>query len=395
MKIITDENQIRKVLTRRLQKDAAFPSFEEVIKRFKEGKKLRIYLGIDPTGPNLHLGHTIPLLFLNDLLTLGHQPIVLLGTFTGLIGDPSGKESARRLLTDQEIKENIKDYLEQIYKILPKGSFELHHNGDWLSKLNFKDVIELASNFSVQQMLARDMFQDRIARQRPIFLNEFLYPLAQGYDSVAMKVDGEIGGSDQIFNMLIGRELEKKILGLDKIVLATRLLVNASTGKKMSKSEGVLISINDEPKDMYGKIMAHIPDEMTQTVFELCTNKEMELIGEEVQNNPKEFKELLAFELVKMHHSEKEAIAASEEFTKIFSEGGLPEEMQEFTIESEEQSIIDVLTTSGIVPSKNEAKRLLDQGAITVDGKIEKSWSVAVKRGSIIKIGPRRFLKLI
>src|SRR3989344_3353064 len=304
-KIEAGENQLKELLERRLEN--VFPSKEEAVNKLKSGSRLRVYLGIDPTGPNLHLGHTIPILFLKQLLALGHVPVLVIGDFTARIGDPTGKETARKPLTEQEVKDNMKNYLSQVYKILPKGSFEVKYNSSWLSKMSFEDVVKLASHVTVQQMIAREMFQERIKSEKPIGVHEFMYPLMQGYDSVAIKIDGEVGGNDQTFNMLVGRDLEKKLLNKDKLVFASRLLVDAESGRKMSKTEGGLISLSDSAQDIYGKTMKTVPDEMIVTVFELCTEKDWVWIQDkkpDIKNDPLIFKKELAFELTKMYHGE-------------------------------------------------------------------------------------------
>ena len=386
---ITDEHKIEELLTRRIE--AVFPSSEEAEKRLKEGKELRIYLGIDPTGPDLPLGHTIPLLFLKLFLVFGHKPVLLIGDFTARIGDPTGKESARRPLTKEEVNENMENYLEQVCKILPKGSFEIKYNSSWLSKMSFEDIISLASHVTVQQMMARDMFKERLKNERPINIHEFLYPLMQGYDSVAMEIDGEVGGNDQTFNMLVGRDLEKKLLNKDKLVFATKLLVDAESGKKMSKTEGGLISLSDSPQDMFGKTMKTVPDEMTALVLLLCTEKPREWIEDKKIGGPYEFKKELAFELVRMYHGEKEAEKAKDEWGRVFSKGELPGEMEEVKNGGD---IISTTVIAGIIPSKSEAKRLIDQGAVRVNGEVVETWEYTLEDGDVIQIGPKKFLKV-
>src|SRR3989338_2597714 len=307
-KLVTDESLISRALERRLETVGVFPSKEEAIRLLKS-KPLRVYLGIDPTGPDIHLGHTIPLLFLKQLWLLGHTPVIVIGDFTARIGDPTGKDSARRPLSPEQINENSKDYLEQIYTILPKGSFDVCHNGDWLDKLSFKDVVQLASHVTVQQMIQRDMFQERLKNEKPVGLHEFLYPLMQGYDSVAMEIDGEVGGNDQVFNMLVGRDLEKKLLGKDKLVFATRLLVNADTGKKMSKSEGELIAVSDAPQEIRRKILA-LDDSMIGTVFRLCTEKELDWIEQNKNRPPRDLKKELSNQIIKIYHGKNSVAEA-------------------------------------------------------------------------------------
>lgn len=374
-KHITDEILISQALERRLESAGIFPNKEEAIRLLKS-KPLRVYLGIDPTGPDIHLGHTIPLLFLKQLWSLGHTPVIVIGDFTARIGDPTGKDSSRKPLSPEEIKENSKNYLDQIYRILPKGSFEVCHNSDWLDKLTFKDVVQLASHVTVQQMIQRDMFQERIKNEKPIGLHEFLYPLMQGYDSVAMEIDGEVGGNDQVFNMLIGRDLEKKLLKKDKLVFATRLLVDADTGIKMSKSEGELIALSNSPQEIRRKVLA-IDDSMTKTLFELCTEKPQNWIEENKNKSPREWKEELSDELVRMYHGEQ-AVEESRKAKEVEALGQ---------------------TASSVVAgylsiSMSEAKRLLDQEAVEVNGQVIKDWKYEVKSGDKIRVGKGEFFEV-
>ncbi|MBI2063559.1 MAG: tyrosine--tRNA ligase, partial [Candidatus Yanofskybacteria bacterium] len=373
-----------------------FPSKEKAAEMMGAGEQLVFYLGIDPTGPSIHLGHTIPLLALKQLAKLGHKIIILIGDFTAMIGDPTDKEAARKPLSEKEVKENMKIYLNQIYKILPKNSFEVKYNSKWYNKMLYKDWLKVAMKFTQQQMIARDMFQERLKKEKPIGMHEFDYPMMQGYDSVAMEVDGEVGGNDQTFNMLVGRDLVKEYLGKEKLVFATKLLVDAVTGKKISKTEGGFIAVSDLPEDVFGKTMKSIPDEMIKIVFELCTEKSQDWINaqyEEVKNggNPKNFKEELAYELVRMYYGEKAAEKAKENFEKVFSEGQLPEEMQEFKFTGK---IIELLHVSGLASSMGEAKRLIDQHAVNINGHAITDWEHDVKSGDVIKVGPRRFLKI-
>ncbi len=388
-RVDTDTKKIEELLSRRLEN--VFPSREEAVSKLSSGSRLRVYLGIDPTGPDLHLGHTIPLLFLKQLMGLGHKPVLVIGDFTARIGDPTGKETARKPLTEKEVKENMKNYLNQVYQILPKGSFDIKYNGDWLSRMSFEDVLSLASQATVQQMIAREMFQERIKNEKPIGVHEFLYPLMQGYDSVAMKIDGEVGGNDQTFNMLVGRDLEKKLLNKDKLVFATRLLVDAKSGKKMSKTEGGLITLSDSPTDMFGKTMKTVPDGMTATVFELCTEKPTDWIESKKVSDPYEFKKELAYELVRMYHGEKEARKARDEWDRVFSKGELPSEMEEIKSKG---VLMQSSIMAGIVPSNSEFKRLVDQGAVKINNEIVRDWQVKDKPGDIVQIGPKKFVKI-
>ena len=373
-KLITDESVITQALGRRLEPAGVFPNKEEAIRLLKS-KSLRVYLGIDPTGPDIHLGHTIPILFLKQLWQLGHTPVIVIGDFTAHIGDPTDKDSTRKPLSPEQIKENSKNYLNQIYKILPKESFEVCHNGDWLDKLSFKEVVQLASHVTVQQMIQRDMFQERIKNEKPIGLHEFLYPLMQGYDSVAMEIDGEVGGNDQVFNMLVGRDLEKKLLKKDKLVFATKLLVDSTSGKKMSKSEGELIAISDSPQEMRRKVLM-TNDSMTKTIFELCTEKSLEWIEENQNKSAREWKEDLAKELVKMYHGE-DAVTEINQAKPSAAPG---------------QIITDWMVETLSI-SKTEAKRLIDQGAVKVNSETQKNWNYEVNSGDKISVGKGEFFE--
>lgn len=365
-KINTDKNRIREILDRHTE--TLYPSRLEVEKRLEEGKKLRIYYGIDPTGPDIHLGHTVQLLFMKKLAGLGHEVILLIGDFTARIGDPTGKDATRKPLTAKDVGSNMKTYLEQVSKILPRGSFRVQYNNSWLSKMTFEDVIKLASRVTVQQMIVRDMFQERIKNEKPISVHEFLYPLMQGYDSVAMKIDGEVGGNDQTFNMLVGRELEKEYLGKDKMVFTTKLLVGSS-GKKMSKSEGEIIALSDNPQEIRRKILM-VDDSMIKSLFELCTEKPLDWIEQNKEKSPREWKEELADELVRMYHGEK---AVGEAHKPRKTSGGL--------------TIISTTVIAGLAPSNSVAKELVNQGAVEVNGKTVKEWNFGIKKGDIIKVG--------
>ncbi|MEK7151618.1 MAG: tyrosine--tRNA ligase [Patescibacteria group bacterium] len=396
-KIVTDKDKINEFLNSRYL-EAVFPSKEKAEELMESGKQMIFYLGIDPTGPSIHLGHTIPLLLLKHLAELGHKIILLIGDFTARIGDPTDKEAARTALSKKDVEQNMKTYVGQAKKIFGEVDFEVKHNSEWLGKMSFADVIKLTSHATVQQMIIRDMFQERIKKEKPIFVHEFLYPLMQGYDSVAMKVDGEVGGNDQTFNMLVGRDLEKEYLGKEKIVFATKLLVDSATGKKISKTEGGFIAVSDSPEDVFGKTMKSVPDEMIKTVFELCTEKPQEWINDWQERvnkggNPKDFKEELAYELVRMYHGEKEAQRAKENFEKVFSGGQLPENINEFKIDGA-MTIVNVLQESGMVLFASEAKRLIDQKAVEINGKTVDDWGMQVESGNIIKIGAHRFLKI-
>lgn len=390
----TDPKKIEELLTRRIGdyegRPNIWPSLEEAEKKLKEGKRMRVYLGIDPTGPDLHIGHTIPLLFLKQLADLNHEAVLVIGDFTARIGDPSGKDITRKALTEKEVKDNMKSYLSQAKKILPK--FEVKYNSSWLTKLSMNEFFNIASKISMHYMATRGMFRERLEKGKetaPFAVHEFLYPLLQGYDSVAMKIDGEVGGNDQIFNMLIGRDLAKELIQKDKIVFATKLLEDPVTGKKMSKTEGSLISLSDSAQDVFGKVMKNIPDTMTALVFQLCTKKPIGWINDKTNRDPYEFKKELAYELVRMYHDEKEAAKARDEWEKVFSKGELPSEMKEVKA----GKLADLIGTV-MQGSSGSAKILIDQGAVRVNGEVKKEWNFVPKEGDVVQIGPKKFVKI-
>ncbi len=393
----TNKEKINEVFNRYIE--SVFPSKEKAIEMLMSGKELVFYFGIDPTGPDIHLGHITNFLTLKKIIKLGHKVIALIGDFTAQTGDPTGKGATRRSLTEKEIKDNLQTYLKQLYKILPKGSFEVRYNSTWFKKMTLSEFRVLLRQFTVQQMIARDMFQTRIKKQESISLEEFFYPLMQGYDSVAMGVDGEIGGNDQTFNMLVGRDLVKTILNKEKIVITTKLLENPGTGKKlMNKSEGNYVSLNDSAQNMFGKVMA-LPDEAILPFFGLTTEVSDQRLNETKDRlangeNPKILKEELAFELIKMCHGLKDAGEAQEEFERVFTKKELPEKIEEYKLKSQE-GILEIMINSGLVESKSEAKRLISQNAVTINGETVKNWENKVNPGDVIKVGPRRFVKAI
>ena len=394
-------NQIKELLTKGVEN--IYPNREFLEKLLNSGKKLTVYLGIDPTGPELHIGHAIPLVKLKAFQNLGHKIILLIGNFTALAGDPD-KSHARKRLTKEEIDLNIKTYQEQIGKILDlkgKNPVEFKYNYDWHSQLKFSDLVNIASHFTVQQMLARDLFEKRIKDGNPIQLHEFLYPLMQAYDSVAMNVDGEIGGNDQTFNMLAGRDLMAKIKNKEKFVLTIKLLEDPS-GKKMGKTEGNMITLNDSPKNMFGKIMSW-PDTMIALGFELCTNYSMDEVAEikekliNKKTNPRDLKADLAKEIITFYHSKAEADKAEQEFNKIFRDKNTPTNMEKVFIMNIEYDLPELMASAQLVPSKSEAKRLIEQGGVTLAGKKITDWKKKVKPAdnTVLKIGKRKFAKLI
>lgn len=394
--IDTNKEKIEQILTRGVENVIVR---EDLKKKLLSGKKIRLYFGVDPTGSELHLGHVIALWKLKDFQDLGHEVVLLIGDFTARIGDPSGKDNTRKPLSEKEVKNNFKDYKKQASKILDFSKVKIKYNSQWLSKLKFEDILKLASNFTVQQMIQREMFQRRINNNLPISLQEFMYPLMQGYDSVALDVDLEIGGNDQMFNMLAGRELQKIYNNKDKDVVTLKLLLGID-GRKMSKTFGNYISINDNPKDMFGKVMS-MKDELIDQYFELCTKlSEEEIKRVKEMSNPRDQKAKLAKEIVKMYHGEKLAEQAEEEFDKIFRDKELPTDIPIFEVSKNSYPVLDLLFDTKLVASKNEAKRLVEGGGVTIrigekETKIT-NWQeeVKIENDMTIQVGKRRFIKI-
>ncbi len=378
-----------------------YPSKDFLVSKINKSEKLTIYLGIDPTGPTLHLGHAIPLKKLSEFQKLGHHIVLLMGDFTAMIGDPTDKSATRKQLTHKEVLNNLKNYKKQASRLISfsgKNPAQIKFNSKWLNKMNFKEVVDLSSQMTVQQMLERDMFKNRVDEGKPIYLHEFLYPLMQGYDSVAMDVDGEIGGNDQTFNMLCGRDLMKTLKNKEKFVITMKLLEDNS-GKKMGKTEGNMVALSDDPQEMFGKIMSW-SDGLIIPGFELCTFVEMI----EVQNfvkelaqgvNPKEIKMRLAREIVSIYHTEKKAKEAEKNWENTFSKKEIPEDVLEIKLQTGDL-FVDILLENKIISSKGDFRRLAEEGAITNMGKNEKIKDIKhIAEKGTYKIGKKRFIKLV
>lgn len=394
----TNPEKIEELLTRGIER--IYPNINFLKAKMLRGEKVTLYLGIDPTGKTLHLGHVIPLKKLAAFQKLGHHIILLMGDFTAMIGDPTDKTAARKQLTREEVLENLKEYKKQASKFISftgnnPASFKF--NSEWLDKLSYKEGLELASLMTVQQMLERDMFKKRIESHEPIYIHEFMYPLMQGYDSVAMDVDGEIGGNDQTWNMLAGRDILKALKNKEKFVVATRLLTD-STGKKMGKTENNMVALNQTPEDMFGKVMSW-SDDLLLPGFEIVTDVSLsEILSIKKSlgsgSNPRDFKIKLAREIVSMCHGEKEAQDAQENFEKTFAKGGVPDDVLELIIATG-TLLVDVLLSENIISSKNEWRRLVEEGAVTNMHKDEKIHNVATTvESGVYKIGKRRFVKI-
>lgn len=415
--------------------------------KLASGKPIRIYWGIDPTGSRIHLGHAVPLRKLKAFVDAGHEVILLIGSFTAMIGDPTGRDAMREVLTKSQVKENFTNYTNQASKILDFSKVQIRYNDEWLEKLSFSKVVELASHFTVQQMLQRDMFKKRtqmkvkcpkcksivvvadsteIAQAElpegalagsnticpscktkfstnvedwfsdPIHLHEFLYPLMVGYDSVVLDVDCELGGSDQEFNMLAGRTLQKAFGKREKFVLTTKLL-EGTDGRKMSKTYDNCVYLDDTPKEMFGKLMS-LKDELITNYFECCTDvstEEIAAMEKEMKKgaNPKEFKVRLAHAITALYHGAAAADAAKAEFDNVFAKGALPEDMPEISVQKN-ALLLDVLVEHKLIASKSEGRRLMEQKGIMVNDLPVTKIDAVVEEG-IVRVGKRRFVKLI
>lgn len=398
MKVVTDIAVVEAFLARSVEN--VFPSVSKLANALTSGNRLTVYVGVDPTGPSLHLGHAIELRKLAELQRMGHRVILLIGDFTAMIGDPTDKTAVRKQLTREEVLENCKAYKKQASVILDfdgPNAVEMRFNTDWLGRMSFAEVLDLASHFTVQQMAERDMFAKRLAEGKPVHLHEFLYPLMQGYDSVAMDVDLEIGGNDQTFNMLAGRDLQRSLKNREKFVLACKLLTDTS-GKKMGKTEGNMITLADTPVDMFGKVMSWT-DGMIIPGFELCTDVLMHEIREmaaiiSAGENPMPYKLALAKEIVANLVSVQDAEEAAAHFSTVHQKQEIPQDIPEISL-TEPMNIVDALVYSKLVSSKSEARRQLDQGAIKVDHTVVDTLEYMVQSGQILQKGKRYFIRFV
>jgi tyrosyl-tRNA synthetase len=420
-KVITDKKAVEEVLSRGVE--IIYPKKEDLAKRMLSGERLRLYCGYDPSADSLHVGNAISINKLGQFQALGHEVIFLIGDFTGMIGDPTDKQAARQKLTREQVLENSKFYQEQASAYLRfdgDNPARVVYNSQWQDKLAFSDLIELSANFTVQQMIQRDMFQERLKNEKPIYLHEFLYPLAQGYDSVAMDIDLEIGGNDQMFNMMCGRDLQKAVNNKEKFVMTAKLLADRE-GKKMGKSEGNAVNLNRDAKDIYGIVMSW-PDEVLPAAFELLTispvcqgyderlvvsREEIKEITDNLENglvNPRDIKMDLAWKLTAIIRGTKEADEAAENFRKTFQKKDMSYVASEAEIVTLDQaggddcSIVDVLVRAGMAASKSEARRLIAQGGIKADGKTVSNLDHTVKitkDGLLLQRGKKQAKKII
>ncbi len=374
----------------------AFPSKKELIDKLMSGDRIRIYYGLDPTHTAIHLGHAKNLIFLEELRVLGHEVIVLFGDFTARIGDPD-KSAVRTQLTADDVKKNVADWIRQIKPLISFDDVEnpalIKYNADWLSKLSFADVIEISSNFTVQQMIERDLFAKRIKAGTPIHLHEFMYPLMQGYDSVAMDVDAELCGTDQIFNALAGRTLMKRLKNKDKFVIALNLIANPVTGELMSKSNGTGVFIDQTPDKLFGAIMA-LPDAMLEPLFMNCTRIPLGEKDALMARGPRDAKAHIAADIVKRLHGESAAQSAEEAFINTFSKKGVPDDVEEVVL-PKGASLAESLIAAGIVESKTEWRRLVLDGAVKNDDTKITDPNFAPTETVVLKVGKRRFVKVV
>jgi tyrosyl-tRNA synthetase len=368
---------------------------EEIIERhhleeaLQSGKKLRVKFGIDPTAPNLHLGHTVPLRKLRQFQEAGHRVVLIIGDFTATIGDPSGRSEERKPLSEKEVKENMKKYLNEAGKVIDIKKTEIHYNSEWHKKEGLKAILSLAKAASVQQVLKRADFQKRIAAGKEISLLEAFYPLLQGYDSVKVRADVEIGGTDQKFNLLMGRQVQKYFNMKEQDIMMLPLIEGTDGVRKMSKSYGNYIAISEKSKEMFGKIMS-IPDSLIEKYFLLLTDAEL-------QKNlgPYENKKRLARKIVAVYHGSKAATAAEEEFIKVFSKKEMVENFPELKVNNEQMEILEILIAAGI-KSKSEARRLIDQKAVEINGEVKNNPKeiILLRGGETLKIGKKKFFKI-
>lgn len=367
----------------------------------EQGRQLRVKIGMDPTAPDIHLGHTVSLRKLRQFQDLGHRAVLIIGDYTARIGDPSGANKTRPMLSEEQIKSNAETYLDQAGLILDTSpeKLEVRRNGEWLSKLSFAEVLQLAAQMTVARMMERDTFEKRYRAGEPIGLHEFLYPLMQGYDSVCIEADVELGGTDQTFNNLVGRTLQSAAGQPQQIVMVFPLLPGLDGIEKMSKSKGNYVGITDKPDDMFGKVMS-VPDELMESYFTLLTDLPPERIRtllDPEQTHPRDAKAELAKTIVATYHSAAEAAQAEQEFQRVFSQRQTPADMPEVRVADGGVNVIDLVVSAGFAKSKGEARRLVSQGAVGIDGEkiTDIGATVTPRTGQVLKVGKRRFGRIL
>ena len=382
-----------------LKKAMATELRQRLLEAEKEGRPLRVYCGFDPTSTDLHLGHTIPMRKLRQFQDLGHEVTFLIGSYTALVGDPSDKNKARPILTEEQVAENSKTYTEQAFRVLDREKTIIRYNGEWLSELSLVDLIRLGQNFTVQQFLARENFANRLEKNEPIFLHETFYALMQGYDAVALKTDIQVGGSDQLFNIIVaGRKLQEALGQKPLVGVITGILPGTDGTQRMSKSTGNIVPINTGANDMFGKVMS-IPDMAMGKYMRLVsrwTPHEIETLEKDVASgslHPRDAKMKLAHEIVSIFYSEADARSAEEAFVKMFQQKEVPDEMPEYQLESG-QTVLDVILTAKLAPSKSEARRLIDQKGVRLDGDVLERGDVVFPHPGVLQVGKRKFLRV-
>jgi len=393
MQANVNSKNIKQILSRGVEEVIDLDNLE---KKLKSGEQLRIKLGIDPTSPNIHIGRAVPLFKLRDFQEMGHKIILIIGDFTGVIGDTSDKNSERPMLDEKEIKSNLKNYIEQAEKIIDIRKCEIYYNSEWLNKLDYYEICKQADVFSLSEFIARENIRKRLDLGRRISLRELLYPLMQGYDSVAVKADVEVGGTDQRFNLLAGRELQR-YYKMEPQDIITNPLIEGLDGRKMSSSWGNTINLLDEPNEMFGKVMS-LNDDLIIKYFVLTTRvdlAEIEKYKNEIMagGNPRDYKMKLACEIVRIYHSEDDAEKSKDYFIKTFSKKEVPDSIPE--INFTDYNIVSVLIESGLSTTKSEAKRLIEQKGVKVNDIIVDDVQATVKNGDIIQKGKRFFIKVV
>ena len=389
----TNNKKLQELLTYAVEKVIVLKDLEQ---KLKSGKKLRVKFGIDPTGPKIHLGRAVVLRKLKEFQDLGYKIVLIIGDFTAQIGDASDKLSKRPFLSKQEIKTNLKNYLKQISKIINIKKAEIHYNSKWLSKLNWREIADLEESFTINQMLARRNFKDRFKKGEEISLRELSYPLMQGYDSVAVKADVEIGGFDQLFNLKAGRIIQKHYGQPEQNIIVTQMLEGLDS-RKMSSSWGNTVNITDTPQEQYGKLMT-LDDSLIERYFNLCTDIKSSDVKSLIMKNPRDAKMKLAYEIVKMYHNEKQAEKAQKDFISKFQKKEIPMDIPKIKLSEvslPKLNLIELLIKTKMAESASEAKRLIKQGGVKIDKeKITKNITIA-KKSFVLQVGKKKFAKII
>lgn len=374
---------------------------EKLVKADKEGRPLTVKLGLDPSAPDIHLGHTVVLRKMKQLQDLGHQVVIIIGDFTGKIGDPTGKSSARKALTTEQVLENAKTYQEQIFKVLDPEKTTVRFNSEWLSKLNFEDVVRLAATMTVARMLEREDFKKRYESNTPISVHEFFYPLMQGYDSVALNADIELGGTDQRFNLLMGRTLQREHGQEPQVVIMMPIIEGLDGVNKMSKSLGNYIGVDEEAGVMYQKAM-EIPDELIIKYYNLVTDVHPDVVAEiekdlkEDRKNPRDIKMGLAKEIVRLYHGEEKANFAEERFKSVFQKGQIPVDILTVEADKEGFDLAQIVVDNKLTPSKSELRRLVQQGGVKINGEKTTDLQAVKAEGElVVQIGKKKFIKIV